>query len=73
MIRPIAVGIRRIIYFSVYNRWGERVFHTIHNKHGWDGIHNGKQQSSGVFVWMLSAEDYLGRPLFLKGTVTLIR
>jgi len=73
VIRPIAVGIRRIIYFSVYNRWGERVFITTHNKHGWNGIHNGKPQASGVFVWMLSAEDYLGRPLFLKGTVTLIR
>ncbi|MBM3415479.1 MAG: T9SS type B sorting domain-containing protein [Bacteroidetes bacterium] len=73
VIRPIAVGIRRILYFSVYNRWGERVFITTHNKHGWDGIHNGKPQASGVYVWMLSAEDYLGRPLFLKGTVTLIR
>lgn len=73
VIRPIAVGIRRINYFSVYNRWGERVFYTTINKRGWDGIHNGKQQASGVYVWMLQAEDYTGKPLFLKGTVTLIR
>jgi hypothetical protein len=26
-----------------------------------------------VFVWMVSAVDYLGKPIFLKGTVTLIR
>lgn len=73
VIRPIAVGIRQINYFSVFNRWGERVFYTTANKHGWNGIHNGKIQASGVYVWMLQAIDYTGKPLFLKGTVTLIR
>jgi gliding motility-associated-like protein len=73
VIRPIAVGIRQINYFAVYNRWGERVFYTTANKHGWNGIHNGKPQASGVYVWMLQAIDYTGKPLFLKGTVTLIR
>lgn len=73
IIRPISVGIREIRNFSVYNRWGERVFYTTRDRHGWDGIHNGRPQASGVYVWMLSAIDYTGRPLFLKGTVTLIR
>lgn len=73
VIRPIAVGIRQINYFSVYNRWGERVFFTTANKQGWNGIHNGRIQATGVYVWMLQAIDYTGKPLFLKGTVTLIR
>lgn len=73
VIRPIAVGIRQINYFAVYNRWGERVFYTTVNKLGWNGIHNGRPQASGVFVWMLEAIDYTGKKIFLKGTVTLIR
>jgi len=73
VVRPIAVGIRNINYFAIYNRWGERVFYTTTNKHGWDGIHNGRPQASGVFVWMLQAVDYTGKTIFLKGTVTLIR
>ena len=73
VVRPIAVGIRRIHYFSVYNRWGQLVFTTSVNKQGWDGRVNGRLQNSGVFVWMVSAEDYLGKPIFLKGTVALIR
>ncbi|MBK9569395.1 MAG: gliding motility-associated C-terminal domain-containing protein [Chitinophagaceae bacterium] len=73
VVRPIAVGIRQINYFSVYNRWGERVFTTNVNRQGWDGRINGRVQNSGVFVWMVSAIDYLGKPIFLKGTVTLIR
>jgi gliding motility-associated-like protein len=72
-IRPIAVGIQRINFFSVYNRWGQLVFKTTVNGQGWDGRINGKDQATGVFVWMVSAIDYLGQSIFLKGTVTLIR
>lgn len=72
-IYPIAVGIQRINYFSIYNRWGQLVFTTTINKKGWDGRIKGELQNNGVFVWMVSAEDYLGNPIFLKGTVTLIR
>ncbi len=70
---PISVGIKKINYFSIYNRWGERVFTTTQDRHGWDGTIAGKLQSSAVFVWMVSAVDYLGGTVFLKGTVALIR
>ncbi len=71
--RPICVGIRKINYFSIYNRWGELVFTTTENEKGWDGRINGVLQSTNVFVWIVSAEDYLGGKYFDKGTVTLIR
>ena len=73
VIRPIAVGISRINYFRIYNRWGQMVFNTTVNGHGWDGRIGGTPQASNVYVWMVSAVDYLGRPVFLKGTATLIR
>ncbi len=73
VVRPICVGIRQLNYFTIFNRWGERVFYTNVNRQGWDGRLNGKIQGSGVFVWMVSAVDYTGKSLFLKGTVTLIR
>jgi gliding motility-associated-like protein len=73
VIRPIAVGIKQIKYFSIYNRWGQMVFTTTMNGKGWDGKIAGKPQNSGVFVWMVSAIDYIGKSIYLKGTVTLIR
>ena len=73
LIRPIAVGIQKINYFSIYNRWGQLVFTTTINGHGWDGRIGGLEQSTNVYVWMVSAIDYTGRPFFQKGTVTLIR
>lgn len=72
-VYPISVGIRKINYFSIYNRWGQLVFTTTEDRKGWDGRLGGKLQSSAVFVWMVSAEDYQGVPVFLKGTVALIR
>jgi len=71
--RPIAVGIERIEYFRIYNRWGQLVFTTTVNEQGWDGTLDGKKQDSGTFVWLVSAIDYLGKPVFQKGTITLIR
>ncbi|MGK2863643.1 MAG: PKD domain-containing protein [Chitinophagaceae bacterium] len=73
LIRPIAVGVQKINYFRIFNRWGEMVFNTTTNEQGWDGRIKGTPQGSNVFVWMVSAIDYIGKPIFLKGTVTLIR
>jgi gliding motility-associated-like protein len=73
VIRPIAVGMSRINYFSIYNRWGQLVFSTTINGKGWDGRIKGVLQSTNVFVWMVNAIDYTGKKFFLKGTVALIR
>jgi gliding motility-associated-like protein len=73
VLKPIAVGIERIEYFNVYNRWGQLVFSTTINGQGWDGKIGGKNQSTGTFVWLVKAVDYTGKPVFQKGTTTLIR
>lgn len=73
VLRPIAAGIKQIDLFEVFNRWGQRVFSTSTYGKGWDGKVNGVPQPTGVFVWMVKAQDYLGRPYLKKGTVTLIK
>lgn len=73
ILKPIAVGIRNIDYFNIYNRWGQLLFTTTINGNGWDGKINGQVQTTGTFVWMVKATDYNGTPYFQKGLVTLIR
>lgn len=73
VVRPIAVGIRDISYFNIYNRWGQLLFSTRINGEGWDGTSKGVKQSTGTFVWTVRATDYMGKPYFQKGIVTLIR
>ncbi|TMI93172.1 MAG: T9SS type B sorting domain-containing protein [Bacteroidetes bacterium] len=73
LFRPIGVGIKSIEYFRVYNRWGQLVFNTTVNEQGWDGKIGGKPQSTNTFVWIVKGIDYLDKPFFRKGTVTLIK
>ena len=72
-LRPIAVGIKNIEYFSIYNRWGQLVFMTKTNGHGWDGKINGRPEATGTYIWVVKAVDYMGAAYFEKGTSTLIR
>ena len=73
LLRPIAVGIKNIEYFNIYNRWGQLLFSTQVNGKGWDGKINGAIQSTGTFVWTVRGTDYTGKAYFQKGVVTLIR
>jgi gliding motility-associated-like protein len=72
-LRPIAIGMQRIEYFNIYNRWGQLVFSTKMSGQGWDGKVGGQMQSTGVFTWAVKAVDIEGKPYFQKGTVVLIR
>jgi gliding motility-associated-like protein len=72
-VRPIAAGMLHIEYFNIYNRWGQLVFSTQVDGHGWDGRIGGQLQNTEVFTWAVKAVDYMGKPYFQKGTVTLIR
>lgn len=59
--------------FSVYNRWGERVFYSENPFIKWYGLVKGTKTDGNLFVWY--AEFTLaGKPReFRKGVVVLIR
>jgi len=69
----IPAGIRELVFFRIYNRWGELVFMTNDASRGWNGIYKGQPQDSNVFVWEAKGVDYNGNVIFKKGTLTLIR
>ncbi|MGI8635962.1 MAG: gliding motility-associated C-terminal domain-containing protein, partial [Segetibacter sp.] len=57
----------------VYNRWGQLVYSSSVIGAGWDGTFGGKEQSGGTYVFIAEGTDYLGKTIFKKGTVLLIR
>jgi gliding motility-associated-like protein len=73
IFRPIPVGISKLEFFRVYNRYGMLVYSNSHLGSGWDGNFNGKPQASGGYVWMVEGMDYTGKIISKKGTMVLIR
>jgi len=61
------------IKFSIYNRWGQKVFETNNINEGWDGTYKGKTLNSGVYVWYAEVEFVDSSKIYRKGNVTLIR
>ena len=60
------------IQFSVYNRWGERVFYSESPTGCWDGTYTGVLQASGTYVYQIWANTVCGA-VYRKGTVVLAR
>jgi gliding motility-associated-like protein len=58
--------------FSIFNRWGERVFFTNDPKQCWNGMYKGSWQPNDVFVYLVKANSACGK-IFVKGTVMLIK
>lgn len=73
VLRPFTVGISKLNYFSVYNRWGQLMFSTSELGKGWDGKYLSALQPSAAYVYATEGVDYTGKLVFRKGTSVLIR
>lgn len=60
------------ISFSIYNRWGERIFYSNTSARCWDGRYKSIPQASGTYVYHISFQSFCGM-VDRKGTVVLIR
>lgn len=70
ILRPQGQKLQR---FTIYNRWGQVVFHTSDMSRGWDGRYGGRPQPSGTYVYVVELTDLTGHPRIYHGTVILIR
>jgi gliding motility-associated-like protein len=59
--------------FTIYNRWGQKVFETNNQKQGWDGKLKGVVQPMDVYAYTLSVDFSDGKKYTKKGDLTLIR
>lgn len=65
------------VTFSVFNRWGERVFATNDVSTGWDGLIKGSLAPQGVYIYKLEyrSENFKGEVVssVSYGDITLVR
>ncbi|MFL5754647.1 MAG: PKD domain-containing protein [Bacteroidia bacterium] len=67
-------GIKKLLYFRIYNRWGELVFESTDIHVGWDGTYKGVPQNVETYVYQASGDTYIDeKPVTKKGYVKLIR
>src|ERR1019366_6295256 len=67
---PFAV---KAFLFTVYSRFGEKVFESTDMGKGWDGNYRGIVQQVGSYVWLIKLTDTNNKEQSSKGVITLIR
>ncbi len=72
-IRVNGWGIKRIVEFRIYNRWGKEVFFSDNAGTGWDGNIDGKPAAIDSYAYVVKAEMWSGETIVENGTFTLIR
>lgn len=73
VFRPLVFGNVKSYSFTVYNRFGQKIFETNKVSVGWDGTLNGIAQQADVFVWTCQYQLQGSAVASKKGTVVLIR
>ncbi|MBD0277235.1 MAG: gliding motility-associated C-terminal domain-containing protein [Flavisolibacter sp.] len=72
-LQPYFINIRELVYFKVFNRWGQLVFQTNTIGKGWDGTFNGIQQPTEIYTWILECIDNNGKTIRQSGRSLLLR
>jgi gliding motility-associated-like protein len=63
-----------LLEFSIFSRWGERIFTTKEKGTGWNGTVKGILQDSNAYVWVLRFKNKETNAITeKKGSFTLIR
>ncbi len=66
-------GIKDLLSFEIYNRWGELVFKTSEISEGWNGFYKGILQNNDTYVYKVKALSWRNTELEKEGHFNLMR
>ena len=66
-------GVKELLYFQIYNRWGELMFETTDINQGWDGYFRGKLQNNDIYVYKVKVTTWLDTEIYKEGHIHLMR
>ncbi|MCW5908201.1 MAG: PKD domain-containing protein [Chitinophagales bacterium] len=67
------IGLNRLEYFRVFDRWGRLVFETKNINEGWDGTVNGVNADVATYAYVVKAYCSSNAIVEKSGNVTLVR
>ena len=71
-ISEYAQRIINMFEISIFNRWGEMVFHSTDKGFRWNGEYKGKIYHQNVYNYVIHYTDSAGRPFRVTGSVTVL-
>jgi gliding motility-associated-like protein len=66
-------GIKEVLEFKIYNRWGHLIFSSTDRAKGWDGTYQGKAQPVDTYIWVVTVRNFNDEIIKKQGTVLLMR
>lgn len=66
-------GVKELVEFRIFNRWGEEVFSTTDKHEGWDGYYKGVLQNNDVYAYKIKATTWRDEVKTLEGYINLLR
>jgi gliding motility-associated-like protein len=63
---------RDLLEFSVFNRYGERIFHTTDMGQGWNGQYKAKLCDAGTYYYLIRLVNGNGEKETRKGNINLV-
>jgi gliding motility-associated-like protein len=66
-------GLKSLLTFKIFNRWGNIVFSTQEIREGWNGKVNGIDQEMDAYTYFIEYINYKDERLRKKGTFALLR
>ncbi|MCB0481483.1 MAG: PKD domain-containing protein [Flavobacteriales bacterium] len=73
LIFPNGWGLKEILEFKIFNRWGELVFEASPSVPGWDGYYKGELQNMDTYIYYVRAEGFDNEVHTKEGYITLLR
>lgn len=66
-------GIKELLEFKIYNRWGELVYEGNDINQGWDGVYKNERQGVETFVYQVTVLYLNDKTESKSGSFTIIR
>lgn len=66
-------GLKDLISFKIYNRFGELIFESTDFNVGWNGKYRGKEQNIETYIYTVEALTFGNRVLSKKGNISLLK
>ncbi|HEY8402195.1 MAG TPA: T9SS type B sorting domain-containing protein [Cytophagaceae bacterium] len=65
-------GIKELLEFQIFNRWGQLIYSSTDINEGWDGKFKGVVQNSDVYVYKVKVKTWKDEIKMEEGYINLI-